>query len=124
MSALNDTLKDLQARAESARAELKAAAEKLEKAARGAATRVEENGKKLFDELVKTGEKLVKQQDKAAKKAEKAEKNGNEGRRLEQLTNRGAALLGLPTREDVASLEKKLAAVQRKLTKLEKANAA
>jgi polyhydroxyalkanoate synthesis regulator phasin len=121
MSALNDTLKDLQARTENARAELKAAAEKLEKAARGAATRVEENSKKLFDELVKTGEKLVKQQDKSAKKADK---KAAEGSRLEQLTNRGAALLGLPTREDVVALEKKLAAVQRKLTKLEKGSAA
>jgi polyhydroxyalkanoate synthesis regulator phasin len=106
MSALNDTLKDLQARAESAR---------------GAATRVEEKSKALFDELVKTGEKLVKQQ---AKSEKKAEKKAAEGSRLEQLTNRGAALLGLPTREDVAALEKKLAAVQRKLSKLEKSAAA
>lgn len=121
MSTLNDTLKDLQTRAENARAELKAAAEKLEKAIRGAATRVEEKSKSLFDELVKTGENIVKQQEKGEKKAEKKTVEGN---RLEQLTNRGAALLGLPTREDLSALEKKLASVQRKLSKLEKSAAA
>ncbi|PKM22571.1 MAG: poly(hydroxyalkanoate) granule-associated protein [Gammaproteobacteria bacterium HGW-Gammaproteobacteria-14] len=122
MSAVNETLKDLQARAEQTRDELKASVEKLEKALRGAATRVENSGKQWFEELVKTGEKLKQQQQKATTKASK--KAAAEASRLEQLVNRGVAALGLPTRDDVAALEKKLAAMQRKLTKLEKSSAA
>lgn len=122
MSTVNDTLKELQARAEQTRDELKASVEKLEKALRGAATRVEASSKQWFDELVKTGETLKKQQEKATTKAGK--KAASEASRLEQLVNRGVAALGLPTRDDVAALEKKLAAMQRKLTKLEKSSAA
>lgn len=119
MSTLNDTLKDLQQRAEQTRDELNNALDKGEKALRGLISRVEERSSALFDELVKTGEKFRSQQDKPASKKDKAATDN----RLEELTNRGAALLGLPTREDVAALEKKLASMQRKLTKLEKASA-
>lgn len=118
MSAANDTLKDLQQRLDEVRQQLNNALDKAEKAARGLVSRVETRSRTLADELIKTGEKIRQQRNKpAGKKVSSADS------RLETLSNRGAALLGLPTRDEVAALEKKLSSMQRKLNKLEKASA-
>ena len=113
---------DLSARIEEARAELKAATEKLQNAARGIFTRIEESATGLFDDLVKAGESFKKERSKDQKKTAKAKKA--DANPVESLANKAFGALGLPTSDDVQSLNKKLDSLSRKLRKLEKATAA
>lgn len=93
-------------------------AHKLRLAARGAAGRLEDSGNELLDELVKTGEKLDKERQKQQKKTRQS---GNDKSTVDQARERLAEYLGLPTRDEVEKLNKKLNTVQRKVNKLEKA---
>jgi polyhydroxyalkanoate synthesis regulator phasin len=86
--------------------EFSAAASKLSKAARGALNRFSETGNEFFQELVSAGEALQ------ARSSEQAARAGVTWRL------RLADLLGLPTREDVESLDKKLNRISRKVNKL------
>ncbi|HCE40599.1 hypothetical protein ASALC70_04393 [Alcanivorax sp. ALC70] len=88
--------------------ELNATADKLTKAARGAFTRISETGRDWFQELVKTGEAL---RDRNAKKSGGAKSQDDWRARL-------AHGLGLPTREEMESLDKKLNRISRKVNKL------
>ncbi|MBL7249729.1 poly(hydroxyalkanoate) granule-associated protein [Alloalcanivorax marinus] len=89
--------------------ELNATADKLTKAARGAFTRITETGQDWFQELVKAGESLRQRN---AKKTGTAKGTDNDWR------VRLAHGLGLPTREEMESLDKKLNRISRKVNKL------
>ncbi|GEM_PF-459527 len=91
---------------------------KLRLAARGAVIRAEDSGNELLDELVKTGEKLDKERQKQQQK--KAKQSGSQKSTLDEARDRLAGYLGLPTRDEVEKLSKKLNTVQRKVNKLEK----
>lgn len=108
-----------------ARDELKASADKALKAMRGVVSRVEERGNQLFQELVQTGETLQAERAKAQAKAEKQLKTQKESaeRTLDTLRLRTATWLGLPTRDDIRALDKKLNSLTRKVRKIEKAAA-
>jgi polyhydroxyalkanoate synthesis regulator phasin len=93
--------------------------QKLQLAARGAAGRLEDTGNELLDELVKTGEKLEKERHKQQQK--KNRQAGGQKSTLDTARERLAGYLGLPTRDEVEKLSKKLNTVQRKVNKLEKA---
>ncbi|WP_111656696.1 phasin family protein [Isoalcanivorax indicus] len=108
-----------------AREELTAARDKAIKALRGAVSRAEQRGNDLFQELVKAGEALQKERAKAQSKVQgkvKAQKASAEST-LDTLRQRTAELLGLPTRDDVDALNKKLNSLTRKVRKIEKATA-
>jgi len=92
---------------------------KVRLAARGAVVRVENTGNEVLDELIKTGEKLDKER---RKQQGKTSGQGNkQPSRLDEVRARVADYLGLPTREEVEKLNKKLNTMQRKVNKLEKA---
>ncbi|EKF72967.1 poly(hydroxyalkanoate) granule-associated protein [Alcanivorax hongdengensis A-11-3] len=109
----------LNARVEQLSADAKAVAEKLNNAVTGAYSRLEENGTSLFEKLVKTGEKRQKAQAKPQKKGAKAEPSQLEAQ-LDQLRTKLATTLGLPTRDEVEALNKKLTSLTRKVNKLAK----
>lgn len=97
-------------------AEAKDAFEKINVAMRGAISRAEASSSELFDSLVKTGEKRQKAQAKTGtKKSAKAEPT-----QLDQVRTRVAQALGLPTRDEVEALNKKMATLNRKVNKLAK----
>ena len=93
--------------------ELSNGASKLSKAARGALTRIGDNGNEWFQELVKTGESL---------RAKTARETGQAKTRTKAEARdwraRVAQALGLPTREEMESLDKKLNRISRKVNKL------
>ena len=89
--------------------ELNATADKLTKAARGAVTRITETSQDWFQELVKTGESL--RQRNAKKSGAAKDADGDWRVRL-------AHSLGLPTREEMENLDKKLNRISRKVNKL------
>lgn len=95
--------------------EAKATLEKVNNAVRGAYTRLEDNGNELFQNLVKAGEKRQKAQSKPQKKTTKAQPS-----QLDDVRSKVAAALGLPTRDEVEALNKKLASLTRKVNKLAK----
>lgn len=95
--------------------ETKAALEKINNAVRGAYTRLENNGNELFQNLVKTGEKRQKTASKPQKKTTKAQPS-----QLDEVRGKVAAALGLPTRDEVEALNKKLTSLTRKVNKLAK----
>lgn len=94
---------------------------KLRLAARGAVVRVEDTGNDLLDDLVKTGEKLDKERQKQQKKANQSSSDKST---LDEARDRLTGYLGLPTRDEVEKLNKKLNTVQRKVNKLEKSGTA
>lgn len=106
-----------------AREELIAARDKAVKALRGAVTRAEQRGNELFQELLKAGEALQEERAKAQSKLQGKAKAGKTSAEsaLETLRQRTAELLGLPTRDDVEALNKKLNTLTRKVRKIEKA---
>ena len=110
----NETLKTLNERLEKTREELQSLTDKTVSAARGAWTRIEKNSSEFFDDLVKTGEKIEKQRGKAQKKAASS---------ADSLRDRLAGALGLPTREEVEALNRKLNNLSRKVRKIEKESA-
>lgn len=112
----NATIEQLNERYEQVTTEAKAALEKLNTAVRGAYTRLEENGNELFQTLVKTGEKRQKAQTKPQKKTT-AKKQPSQ---LDEVRGKVASALGLPTRDEVEALNKKLASLTRKVNKLAK----
>ena len=113
----NETLKDLNERLESLRTEASELADKAVTAVRGAYNRTLDSATRYFEDLVKTGEKLEKQKEKSAKKTA--------GQKTPQdLRARIATTLGLPTREELEAVNKKLDTLSRKLRKLEKSAAA
>ncbi|MDX1803209.1 MAG: poly(hydroxyalkanoate) granule-associated protein [Alcanivorax sp.] len=105
----------INARFEQLSGEAKAAAEKLNNAVRGAYTRLEEGSNELFQNLVKSGEKRQKAQSKGQKKTAKAQP-----KQLDELRDKLAGALGLPTRQEVEALNKKLTTLTRKVNKLAK----
>lgn len=114
-----ESLAGINARVEQAREELARALEQLRKAARGATTRLSERGTALFEELVKSGEALQQQRQKAGAQS----KDSVEGT-LGALRQRTVELLGVPTQEDLATLNRKLDSLTRKVRKIEKAASA
>lgn len=112
----NATIEQLNERYEQVATEAKAALEKINTAVRGAYTRLEENGNELFQTLVKTGEKRQKSQAKPQKKTT-AKKQPSQ---LDEVRGKVASALGLPTRDEVEALNKKLTSLTRKVNKLAK----
>lgn len=110
-----ESLAGINARLEQAREELSHALEQARKAARGVTTRLSERGTALFEELVKAGE--------ARQKSAGTGKAAAEGT-LDTLRQRTVDLLGVPTREDMAALNRKLDSLTRKVRKIEKAASA
>lgn len=83
-----------------------AVASKLSKAARGALSRFSETGNEFFQELVSAGET-------------RQAKSGNQAAGVRGTWRlRLVDLLGLPTREEMESLDKKLNRISRKVNKL------
>ncbi|KAF0809208.1 hypothetical protein A167_01969 [Alcanivorax sp. S71-1-4] len=117
-----ESLDQINARVERAREELKDALEQARKAVRGVVTRVTDRGTELFNELVKTGESLQQERAKAQKTAQK--KAADAESLFTSLRQRTATLLGLPTQDDIAALDKKLNSLTRKVRKIEKATGA
>lgn len=111
----NETLNKLNENLEKAREELQSITDKTVRAARGAWTRVEKTGTEVFDDLVKTGEKVEKQRAKGQTKAQKKTAGGSE-----KLRGKLAELLGMPTRDEVEALNRKLNTLSRKVRKIEK----
>lgn len=111
----NETANKLNESLEKARQELETLTDKTVRAARGAWTRVEKTSTELFDDLVKTGEKVEKQRAKNQSKAQKQTAAGSEG-----LRGKLAELLGMPTRDEVEALNRKLNTLSRKVRKIEK----
>ncbi|MCG8393367.1 MAG: phasin family protein [Pseudomonadales bacterium] len=111
----NATIDQFNERYEQVANEAKATLEKINNAVRGAYTRLEENGNELFQTLVKTGEKRQKAQSKGQKKT--ASKQPTQ---IDELRTKVATALGLPTREEVEALNKKMASLTRKVNKLAK----
>lgn len=109
----NETLNKLNENLEKAREELQSISDKTLRAARGAWNRVEQTSTELFDDLVKAGEKVEKERSKAQKKAQKGA--GSEG-----LRGKLAELMGMPTRDEVEALNRKLNTLSRKVRKIEK----
>lgn len=94
-------------------AELSSAANKLNKAARGALIQISNHGNDWFRELVKTGEAFRAQTTGNANTAKaKAQAEAADWR------TRLTGMLGLPTREEMDSLDKKLNRISRKVNKL------
>ncbi|MCH8543016.1 MAG: phasin family protein [Alcanivorax sp.] len=114
-----ERLDQINTRLEQAREDLRATSDKAVKAVRGAVTRVEQRGTDLFQELVKTGEALQKTRSKNQSKTAKAGKKPELS--LDALRQGTASLLGLPTRDEVEALNKKLNSLTRKVRKIEKA---
>lgn len=114
-----ESLADINARLEQAREELTGALEQVRKAVRGATARLNERGLALFEDLVKTGEGLQQQRQKSA-----ADGNGGAHSTLDNLRQRAVDLLGVPTRDDMAALNRKLDSLTRKVRKIEKAASA
>jgi len=112
----NATIEQLNERYEQVTTEAKAALEKLNTAVRGAYTRLEETGNDLFQTLVKTGEKSQK----AVAKPEKKTTAKKQPSQLDEVRGKVASALGLPTRDEVEALNKKLATLTRKVNKLAK----
>ena len=100
----NATIEQLNERYEQVTTEAKAALEKLNTAVRGAYTRLEENGNELFQTLVKTGEKRQK----AVAKPEKKTTAKKQPSQLDEVRGKVASALGLPTRDEVATLTRKV----------------
>lgn len=121
-----ESLDQINARVERAREELKDALEQARKAVRGVVTRVTDRGTELFNELVKTGESLQQERAKTQTKTQKtAQKKAADAESLfTSLRQRTATLLGLPTQDDIAALDKKLNSLTRKVRKIEKATGA
>lgn len=94
-------------------AELSNGASKLSKAARGALTRIGDSGNDWFQELVKTGESL---RARTAKEADQAKSKAKAEARDWRAWL--AQSLGLPTREEMESLDKKLNRISRKVNKM------
>ncbi|MCG8437142.1 MAG: phasin family protein [Pseudomonadales bacterium] len=112
----NTVIAQFNERYEQVSAEAKDAFDKINTAVRGAISRAEASSTELFDSLVKTGEKRQKAQAKTgAKKSTKAEPT-----QLDQVRARVAQALGLPTRDEVEALNKKMATLTRKVNKLAK----
>lgn len=111
----NTVIAQLNERYEQAATDAKAALDKANDALRGALSRLEENGNSLLNNLVKTGEKRQKAQAKPAKKNAKAQPS-----QLDEIRGKVAQALGLPTRDEVEALNKKLASLTRKVNKLAK----
>ncbi|MEQ3724030.1 poly(hydroxyalkanoate) granule-associated protein [Alcanivorax sp.] len=105
----------LNERYEQVATDAKATVEKMNNAVRGAYTRLESNGNELFQNLVKAGEKRQKAQSKPQKKTTKAQPS-----QLDEVRSKVAAALGLPTRDEVEALNKKLTSLTRKVNKLAK----
>ncbi len=93
---LNAKLSDLSS-------DISTTADKLSKAAQGAVTRLSESGNEFFQELIKSGESL------------RAKTNG---KGVEEWRARLAHRLGLPTRDEMEALNKKLDRISRKVNKL------
>lgn len=108
----------INARVERARDDLKDALVQARKAVRGVVTRITGRGTELFNELVRTGESLQQERARAQKKSAEAENL------FTSLRLRTATLLGLPTQDDIAALDKKLNSLTRKVRKIEKATGA
>ncbi|HEX5677413.1 MAG TPA: poly(hydroxyalkanoate) granule-associated protein [Alcanivorax sp.] len=83
--------------------EISTTADKLSKAAQGAVTRLSESGNEFFQELIKSGESL------------RAKTNG---KGADDWRVRLAHTLGLPTRDEMDALNKKLDRINRKVNKL------
>lgn len=83
--------------------EISTTADKLSKAAQGAVTRLSESGNEFFQDLVKSGESL------------RARTND---KRVDEWRARLAHTLGLPTRDEMEALNKKLDRISRKVNKL------
>ncbi len=83
--------------------EINARTSKLSKAAQGAVTRISESGNEFFQELVKSGESL------------RAKTNG---KGVEEWRARLAHSLGLPPRDEMEALNKKLDRISRKVYRL------
>ena len=113
-----ESLDQINSRLEQAREDLRATSDKAVKALRGAVTRVEQRGTDFFQELVKTGEALQKSRSKSQSKAAKTAKKPELS--LDSLRQGTASLLGLPTRDEVEALNKKLNSLTRKVRKIEK----
>lgn len=96
-----DSKTDLTATAES-----DTAASQLNKAARGALTRIADRANRLFQELVSAGEAR--------------NSTGGDGKKAASGDWRArlASALGLPTREEMQSLDQKLNRISRKVNKL------
>ncbi len=83
--------------------EISTTADKLSKAAQGAVTRLSESGNEFFQELVKSGESL---------------RAKTSGKGVDEWRARLAHTLGLPTRDEMDALNKKLDRINRKVNKL------
>lgn len=94
---LNAKLSDLSS-------DISTTADKLSKAAQGAVTRLSESGNEFFQELIKSGESLRAKTSK--------------GSDTDQWRVRLAHTLGLPTRDEMEALNKKLDRINRKVNKL------
>lgn len=94
---LNAKLSDLSS-------DISTTADKLSKAAQGAVTRLSESGNEFFQELIKSGESL------RAKTSKSSD--------ADQWRVRLAHTLGLPTRDEMEALNKKLDRINRKVNKL------
>lgn len=100
---MNETLNDLNT-----------AADKLNKAALGAINRLAESGRDWFRTLVEAGESKRAEQAKGTGKNAAARQDSP----LDEWRVRLAHGLGLPTREEMESLDKKLNRISRKVNKL------
>mgnify|MGYP003121160475 CR=1 FL=1 len=89
------------------RTRLSATTDKLNKAARGIVNRITENGERLLNELVETGEAL------RGKAGDKAKAVVPQDWRANL-----AHVLGLPTRDEMDALGKKLDRISRKVNKM------
>lgn len=100
----------LAARFEQLSNEAKATAEKLNKSVRETYARLEKDGNELLQNLrsADNRKKLATETFDAA------------SAQLDELRNKVAGVLGLPTREEVEALDKKMASLTRKVNKLAK----
>lgn len=118
MAASTESPKTLNERLDQARAELKEAADRLQDAARKAGETAEARLQALREELKKTAEQI--RRDGIAKTARSVVETSAGSLRV--LASQAVSTLGLPTQEDVETLNRKLENLSRKIRRLEKSD--